>query len=307
LHNAATSSVYVRASSRNATSNKPELVIVSETPPPPPPPVAAGVYYIYADHLNTPRVITDGTNKVVWRWDSDPFGADAANEDPDGDGAKFRYNLRFPGQYYDRETGLHYNYFRDYDPSTGRYPQADPIGIAGGLNLYAYVGGNPVSKIDPTGLLEDFTLALNKQPTTTLKCECGEEYSVFSGLNSAVNDPGQVANMDIGPIPKGRYYIVDRQTGGAMGWLRDSVRAALGNDPTKWFALVPIDGNTDDCTVVNGIVRCGFRLHPGRRSQGCITFSKGNEFLKLRDLLEKTTKGVIPGTNRSYYGTVTVQ
>lgn len=73
---------------------------------PPPPPVAAGVYYVYADHLNTPRVITDGSNKVVWRWDSDPFGADAANEDPDGDGAKFRYNLRFPGQYFDRETGL---------------------------------------------------------------------------------------------------------------------------------------------------------------------------------------------------------
>jgi RHS repeat-associated protein len=152
LHNAATSSVYVRASSRNATSNKPELVIVSETPPPPPPPVAAGVYYIYADHLNTPRVITDGTNKVVWRWDSDPFGADAANEDPDGDGAKFRYNLRFPGQYYDRETGLHYNYFRDYEPGTGRYVQSDPIGLAGGLNVYAYLDGNPLSYVDPLGL-----------------------------------------------------------------------------------------------------------------------------------------------------------
>ncbi len=152
LHNAATSSVYVRANSRNASSNRPELVIVSETLPPPPPPEASGVYYIYADHLNTPRVITDGTNKVVWRWDSDPFGADAANEDPDGDGAKFRYNLRFPGQYYDRETGLHYNYFRDYEPTTGRYVQSDPIGLQGGLNTYAYVNGNPLSHADPLGL-----------------------------------------------------------------------------------------------------------------------------------------------------------
>ena len=119
---------------------------------PPPPPVAAGVYYAYADHLNTPRVITDATNKIVWRWDSDPFGADAANEDPDGDGQKFSYNLRFPGQYYDRETGLHYNYFRDYEPGTGRYVQTDPIGLEGGLNLYAYGGGDPVSQIDPLGL-----------------------------------------------------------------------------------------------------------------------------------------------------------
>ena len=114
--------------------------------------VASGVYYVYADHLNTPRVIADGSNKVVWRWDSGPFGADAANEDPDGDGQKFRYNLRFPGQYYDRETGLHYNYFRDYEPGTGRYVQVDPIGLRGGINLYAYVDGNPISKIDPLGL-----------------------------------------------------------------------------------------------------------------------------------------------------------
>ncbi len=132
-----------------STDSAPAAVTVTD---PPPPPVAAGVYYIYADHLNTPRVITDGTNKVVWRWDSDPFGADAANEDPDGDGQKFRYNLRFPGQYYDRETGLHYNYFRDYDPSTGRYVQSDPIGLKGGINTYAYAGGDPVTSADLFGL-----------------------------------------------------------------------------------------------------------------------------------------------------------
>ena len=128
------------------TTSAPVTITVTD------PPVAAGVYYLYADHLNTPRVVTDGTNKIVWRWDSDPFGTDTANEDPDGDGKKFRYNQRFPGQYYDRETGLHYNYFRDYDPGTGRYPQADPIGLAGGMNLYLYANAAPTMLIDPLGL-----------------------------------------------------------------------------------------------------------------------------------------------------------
>jgi len=125
-------------------------------------------YFVYADHLNSPRAITDHTGKVVWRWDSDPFGATdeneghddhhhtfgskKADEDPDRDGQRFVYNLRFPGQYYDKETGLFYNYFRDYDSETGRYRQSDPIGLAGGLNTYAYVRGNPVNAIDPWGL-----------------------------------------------------------------------------------------------------------------------------------------------------------
>lgn len=111
------------------------------------------LHYVHTDHLGTPRVITDTNNTVVWSWHSDPFGKAAANEDPDGDGNKVTFNLRFPGQYYDAETELHYNYFRDYDPSTGRYLQSDPIGLGGGLNTYGYVGGNPLNYIDPFGLM----------------------------------------------------------------------------------------------------------------------------------------------------------
>jgi RHS repeat-associated protein len=111
------------------------------------------VYYVHTDHLNTPRRITRPSDDViVWRWDSDPFGATAANEDPDGDTQTFGYNLRFPGQYFDEETGLHYNYFRDYDAVTGRYFQSDPIGLNGGINTYAYVSDNPISYFDPAGL-----------------------------------------------------------------------------------------------------------------------------------------------------------
>jgi RHS repeat-associated protein len=107
--------------------------------------------YVYADHLNSPRAIADSTNTVVWRWDSDPLGTTLPNEDPDGNGKKITYNLRFPGQYYDRETGLHYNYFRDYDPGTGRYIESDPIGLLGGINSYNYGGNNPVNFSDPHG------------------------------------------------------------------------------------------------------------------------------------------------------------
>ncbi len=139
------------------------------------------VFYIHTDHLNTPRVITDDNGDEVWRWDNeDPFGNNQANESPTGKKA-FTFNLRFPGQYYDKETGLHYNYFRDYDPETGRYITSDPIGLAGGLNTYGYVGGNPLSFVDPYGLSPDLLLSTDpsayyeveegKEPTQSCDCE----------------------------------------------------------------------------------------------------------------------------------------
>jgi RHS repeat-associated protein len=109
------------------------------------------VYYIHSDQLNAPRIITQpSTNTVAWRWDTDPFGTVAANQNPAGLG-NFSYNLRFPGQYYQAETGLNYNYFRDYDPQTGRYIESDPIGLHGGINTYVYTADNPVTRIDPSG------------------------------------------------------------------------------------------------------------------------------------------------------------
>ena len=108
--------------------------------------------YLEVDHLNTPRIARDEQKRVVWRWDSDAFGNTAPNEDPDGDGIKTTINLRFPGQYFDTESGLHCNWHRYYDPQVGRYTQPDPIGVEGGVNPYAYVGGNPLSYTDPKGL-----------------------------------------------------------------------------------------------------------------------------------------------------------
>ncbi len=111
------------------------------------------INYIYADHLDTRRVITQATdNRMRWRWDqADPFGIGQPNANPAALGA-FAYGPRFPGQFFDSESNQHYNYFRDYDPRIGRYVQSDPIGLAGGINTYGYVGGNPVSFVDPDGL-----------------------------------------------------------------------------------------------------------------------------------------------------------
>jgi RHS repeat-associated protein len=110
------------------------------------------VYNVHADHQNAPRAITRSSdNAIVWRWRADPYGTRRADENPSGLG-NFVYNLRYPGQYYDLETGLNYNYFRDYDPAIGRYAESDPIGLNGGINTYAYANGNPLSLVDPYGL-----------------------------------------------------------------------------------------------------------------------------------------------------------
>lgn len=113
-----------------------------------------GVFYVHTDHLNAPTKVTRPTdNAVIWRWDHDPYGNGMPNQDPDGNGLQLTMNLRFPGQYYDSETGLLYNWNRYYDPSTGRYIESDPIGLYGGsFSTYSYANNNPVSFTDPTGL-----------------------------------------------------------------------------------------------------------------------------------------------------------
>jgi RHS repeat-associated protein len=113
------------------------------------------LYYIQPDALGTPRVLIDPDRDVaVWRWEleGDAFGDHAPNQDPDNDGVQFVFDMRFPGQRFDSASGLNDNYFRDYDASTGRYSQSDPIGLAGGISTYGYVSGNPMTRIDPSGL-----------------------------------------------------------------------------------------------------------------------------------------------------------
>ena len=125
-------------------------------------------FAVHSDRLGTPRLITDDDNTPVWQWaysafgDNKPTGVLKATHNPKQAitispvslkaTTPIEMNLRMPGQYFDEESGLFYNYFRNYQPNQGRYTQNDPIGLEGGMNRFGYVGGNPLSYTDPYGL-----------------------------------------------------------------------------------------------------------------------------------------------------------
>ena len=153
-----------------------------------PMPVAAivngSIYAVHADHLNTPRRLTNAAGQTVWQWKYSAFG----DEEPTRAAYRFLhpsegftthvpdviYGPRYPGQYADRESGLHDNRFRSYHPWDGRYTQVDLIGLRGGWNRYPYVGGNPLSFSDSLGLAKDsasasIESAIARGDTSTLR------------------------------------------------------------------------------------------------------------------------------------------
>jgi RHS repeat-associated protein len=162
------------------------------------------IVYLHTDHLNTPRKASDSQGRIVWKWESDAFGSTAPNEDPGAMGQRTVVNLRFPGQYFDAESGLHYNWNRYYDPGVGRYMQADPIGLAGGINSYIYVGGNPIIFSDPLGLCpagthlatpDEYSKILEKARAYTKKGLTHDDLQCNQLVDRSINDafPGAVA------------------------------------------------------------------------------------------------------------------
>ncbi len=225
---------------------------------------SAGLYYVHIDQLDTPRVITNSSKTIVWQWNSDPFG----NTTPTG---SLTYNLRFPGQYYDAETGHNYNYFRDYDPSIGRYIESDPLGLAGrSYSTYSYVNDNPMSKVDPCGLY-DCVYSISAHSMNCAPDLPGDpsfsSNSYVSGNNGESSCPKCQNNPDYtnvpfhGPIPAGIYTIGPPTTPGGY---RRNLTPNLNN---RMFT------------------RNSFQLHgcpnPATCSEGCI----GATSNAVRDLL----------------------
>jgi RHS repeat-associated protein len=129
------------------------------------------IAYLHTDHLDSPRKASDSAGRVVWSWESDAFGSTAALDDPDGDGTKTSINLRFPGQYLDAESGLHYNWHRYYDPLNGRYTQSDPIGLEGGASTYGYAAGAPLDRWDVDGQKCSVGVHVGMQLAVNLACK----------------------------------------------------------------------------------------------------------------------------------------
>jgi RHS repeat-associated protein len=105
------------------------------------------VYSYHVDHAGTPRAMTGPDGSLVWLASYSAFGNATVTL------AKVRNPLRFAGQYFDEETGLHYNRFRYYSPALGRYMSRDPYGFLTGTNFYTYAGNNPINRTDPLGLI----------------------------------------------------------------------------------------------------------------------------------------------------------
>lgn len=149
------------------------------------------VDYVSTDQLNYPRVVTDQNQTVLWTWNSDPFG----NGTPIG---SLAYNLRFPGQYYDAETGHNYNYHRDYDPSVGRYIESDPLDLQGGVNTYGYVNGNPIGLSDSRGEFFDATGAFFTAVETAVEASAATAAAAAAGVAAAFY-PTSTANDELTP------------------------------------------------------------------------------------------------------------
>ena len=181
-------------------------------------------------------MVANQSGQTVWRWDQqEPFGVNVPDENPSGLGA-FDLPLRLPGQYFDKETNLHYNYYRNYDASIGRYGESDPIGLKGGLNTYAYVESSPLLATDPFGLVKWKGTAFYRGAgplggdvyTLTSECKCGIQYvarvkTLASGLTRGFTWAGQhITFEDFHDCPNpdalvGDYFNVGFSIAGGLG------------------------------------------------------------------------------------------
>lgn len=150
------------------------------------------VYQVRSDHLGTPLELINAANTVVWRAHYESFGKAVINDDVDSNGTHVEFNVRFPGQYFDSESGYNYNWHRYYSTETGRYLQSDPIGLNGGVNTYFYVGGNPILRRDSKGLAwgaSDFVSHYNNGGGTVSLAAIGllSEFVHSGSVQSATN------------------------------------------------------------------------------------------------------------------------
>jgi RHS repeat-associated protein len=175
--------------------------------------------YIHADALGTPRAVTDAKGVTIWtsEFRENPFG-----EMLPVSLTGYTLNLRFPGQYYDVESGLNYNVNRDYEPATGRYIQSDPVGLLGGSTTFSYASASPLAWIDPLGLycLKEW------QIRGIAGAAVG---GIVGGLAGSETGPGAALTAAAGALVNGAAGVVDGLTSGeASGAYTASVGSMAG-------------------------------------------------------------------------------
>jgi hypothetical protein len=147
------------------------------------------------------------------------------------------------------------------------------------------------------------TFVLNSKPLSELRIGA-KGFEAFSGMGAYVNQPQHACMAGRGPIPPGSYYVIDRESGGLLGPLRN-----LFSDRSEWLALYADDGRVDDEVKCNSIARGNFRLHPKGPlgiSEGCITIEKPIEFNLVRSLIRSEKLAAIPGSTLKAYAKVLV-
>ncbi|EGK70167.1 hypothetical protein METUNv1_03554 [Methyloversatilis universalis FAM5] len=241
------------------------------------------IVYYELDHLGTPRQARERTGTVVWRWESDGYGNTLPNEDPDGNGQKTYVYLRFPGQYFDEESGLHYNWHRYYVPRLGRYLSSDPIGVVGGINTYRYANGNPLSFVDPLGLESEVVIwqpagwgsssfghvSVNINGTTYSFGPDGMwtgQTSQYMGMNSFRSGVGTMLKLTPQQEkkfeaclknPQGNYNAVANNCGAPAQYCLQSIRINLGG-----FTPLPVNfGNN----LINSGIGQSYNFYPASR------------------------------------------
>jgi large repetitive protein len=220
----------------------------------------AGKHYFYHnDHLGAPQRLTDKDGAIVWQAAYDAFGGVTIEKEV------VKNRLRLPGQFFDEETGLYYNWHRYYSPETGRYVSADPVGLEGGLNLFAYAGGDPVNWIDYTGLF-----GCNPDGSVNTNSEGDANRSANEKAGAWAQYQYEQGNID--------YKYSANYAGGADSWkcnvfVRDALQKGGGLDnskipkhynngkKTKWFAraneIADLNLNQDVLDPVKGSLQPG--------------------------------------------------